>query len=159
MKPATIKTLSDELKNLNSEELVRVCLRLAKFKKENKELLTYLLQQAENEESYREELKNEITEQFASINTSNLYYAKKGLRKVLRYTDRFIKYSGNLETEVEVRMHYCKELKQSTIQIDRSVLISNLYQRQLDKINKKIHELHDDLQYDYMQLMEENDLI
>ena len=77
---------------------------------------------------------------------------------MLRYTDRFIKYSGNLETEVEVRMHYCKELKQSTIQIDRSVLISNLHHRQLDRIGKKF-TVHDDLQYDYMQLMEENDLI
>ena len=43
MKAATVKQLKDELKHSTSEELMNLCLRLSRFKKENKELLTYLL--------------------------------------------------------------------------------------------------------------------
>ena len=158
MKPASINELGKDLKDQTPENLIELCLKLAKFKKENKELLTYLLRQSDNEVLYTENLKQEISSQFGSINTSNTYYAKKGLRKVLRYTDRFIKYSGNKETEIEVRIHYCMKLKQSDIRMERSVLIGNLYNRQIEKIRKRIDELHEDLQYDFLQLMRENDL-
>lgn len=158
MKPASINELSKDLKDQTPENLIGLCLKLAKFKKENKEFLTYLLRQSDNEALFVENLKEEISNQFGLINTSNTYFAKKGLRKVLRYTDRFIKYSGDKETEVEVRIHYCLKLKRSDIRIERSILISNLYNRQIEKIRKRIDELHEDLQYDYLQLMRENDL-
>jgi len=80
------------------------------------------------------------------------------LRKVLRYMDRFIRYSGNKETEVELRIHYCIELKNSDIKMDRSILITNLYNRQIDKIRKGIAVLHEDLRFDFLQTMNESDL-
>ena len=43
MKAVTIKELKEELINCTPKELRELCLRLARFKKENKELLTYLL--------------------------------------------------------------------------------------------------------------------
>ncbi|MCB0546499.1 MAG: hypothetical protein KDD19_02870 [Phaeodactylibacter sp.] len=43
MKAATIRELKQAMDNLSAGELVELCLRLARFKKENKELLTYLL--------------------------------------------------------------------------------------------------------------------
>ena len=41
MKPATVHQLKRELQTRTPDELLQLCLRLAKFKKENKELLTY----------------------------------------------------------------------------------------------------------------------
>ena len=44
MKAATVKEIKTELENLSPAALLPLTLRLAKFKKENKELLTYLQQ-------------------------------------------------------------------------------------------------------------------
>ncbi len=49
MKAATVKQIKDELKHHSQEELIDLCLHLSKFKKENKELLSYLLYDANNE--------------------------------------------------------------------------------------------------------------
>ena len=84
MKTATIKELKDELGHYSREELLNYCLRMAKFKKENKELLTYLLFEASNEAHYIEGLKELIDERFSEINTSNYYYIKKSIRKILQ---------------------------------------------------------------------------
>ncbi len=43
MKAVTIKKIKDELSDKSASELMDICLHLSKFKKENKELLTYLL--------------------------------------------------------------------------------------------------------------------
>ena len=43
MKAAGVKAIKDDLKMRSKEELQELCLTLSKFKKENKELLTYLL--------------------------------------------------------------------------------------------------------------------
>ena len=52
MKTATIKELKQELSHKSSAELLEICLNLSKFKKENKELLTYILYEADYEEGY-----------------------------------------------------------------------------------------------------------
>ena len=52
MKPVTIKKIKDELHYKSSLELIELCLKLSKFKKENKELLSYLLFDAEDEVTY-----------------------------------------------------------------------------------------------------------
>lgn len=51
MKTATIAELKSELGNVPAPQLAELCIRLAKFKKENKELLTYLLFEAYDEEA------------------------------------------------------------------------------------------------------------
>jgi hypothetical protein len=45
MKAASILELKQELQHTSSKEIVELCLRLARFKKENKELLTFFLKQ------------------------------------------------------------------------------------------------------------------
>ena len=66
MKPVTIKKIKDELHYKSPQELVELCLKLSKFKKENKELLTYLLFDAEDEEMYINNV-NEILHFFLMI--------------------------------------------------------------------------------------------
>ena len=50
MKIESIVTIKKELKHLPKEELIELCLRLGKFRKENKAMLTYLLFQADDEQ-------------------------------------------------------------------------------------------------------------
>ena len=69
MKPVTIKKIKDELHYKSPQELVELCLKLSKFKKENKELLTYLLFDAEDEEMYINNVNEYITLLFDDINT------------------------------------------------------------------------------------------
>lgn len=149
MKTATIAQLKKEIKYLSSQELESLCLRLARFKKENKELLTYLLFEADNEERYINNIQLHIDSGFESINTKSYFYIKKSVRKILRETKKFIRYSGNKETEVALLLYFCKKLIALKPSIKNNEVLTNLYERQLIFIEKKIEALHEDLQYDY----------
>jgi hypothetical protein len=131
--------------------VTEICLRLAKYKKENKELLAYLLFNAGDEATYISEIKSQIDEQFEGINQSNLYLTKKMLRKILRTTNRFIKYSGAKQTEVELLIFFLKKIKDSGIPYQRNKALENIYLRLILKIQKTIAILHEDLQYDYSE--------
>ncbi len=155
MKTATIKQLKDELKDVTHAELVDLCLSLSRFKKENKELLTYLLFEASNEANFIEGVKEEISEQFTEINTSSYHYIKKSVRKILRRVKVYIRYSKLKETEVELLLHFCSELKAMQPTMTVNVSLVNIYERQILLIKKAITALHDDLQYDYNLQLEE----
>lgn len=154
MKAASLADIKRELKEKDRDEIMQLCLRLGRFKKDNKELLTYLLFEAHDEESYISSLKTYVDEAFEEINVSNLYYAKKGLRKVLRNVTKMIRYSGNKQTEVDVLIHFCRVLNASSIEVKRSVQLSNLYGRQMEKIKKALSQLHEDLQADFLYEIE-----
>ncbi|MEM7086922.1 MAG: hypothetical protein AAF489_12110 [Bacteroidota bacterium] len=151
MKPATVAQIRKELKFRSSEELEALCLRLARFKKENKEVLTYLLFESDDEAAYVNQVKEHITKGFSEINTNSFYYVKKSIRKILRETKKYIRYSSVKETEVELLLYFCQTLKEFKPSIKNSLTMVNLYERQLVLIQKKITTLHEDLQYDYTQ--------
>mgnify|MGYP001797730224 CR=1 FL=1 len=149
MKAATIAQLKKELQFRNPEELLQLCLRLARFKKENKELLTYLLFESDSEEGYISTVKEELDFLFQEINTNSYFYIKKSVRKILRTLKKYIRYSGNKETEVALLLYFCEKLVNFRPNIRQNTTLLNLYQRQLGFVEKKIGALHEDLQYDY----------
>jgi hypothetical protein len=155
MKAATVHEIKQELLNCKPAETVELCLRLSRFKKENKELLTYLLFEAHNEEGFVTSVKNEIDELFSEINQSQLYFAKKSLRKIVRIINKYSRYSGVKETDLAIRIHFCTILKESGIPISQNAVINNLYLSQLKKINTVLATLHEDLQYDYRRQVDE----
>ena len=155
MKAATISQLKQEMKCRSANELLEIGLRLGRFKKENKELLTYLLFEIQDEQAYINSIKQEMDQQFQEINKSNIYFAKKSIRKIVRTTNKFIRYSKHKETEVELLLHFCKCLKASGIPMQKSVALGNIYIRQIQKIEKVISSLHEDLQYDYNMELED----
>jgi len=126
-------------------------MKLVKYKKEKKELLSYLLFDANNELEYIRNIKEEINLQFAEINLSHLYFAKKSIRKILKTTNKYIRYSGHKQTEVELLIHFCTKFKKSGISIKSSNSLSNLYENQIRKIRLTIGALHEDLQHDYLE--------
>jgi hypothetical protein len=149
MRSATINELKQELLNMPAAELTELCLRLAKFKKENKELLTYLIFEAHNEPGFIQSIKKEVEEQFAEINQSNLYYVKKTLRKILRNINKHLRYTGSAQVTVELLIYFCRLIRESGIPIQKNPVITNLYKGQVQKINKTLLSMHEDLQYDY----------
>lgn len=151
MKTASLNELKNELLSQKPDEILALCLRLAKYKKDNKELLTYLLFEANDEHSYIDGIKKEIDLQLEGMNKNNVYYVKKSLRKTLRIANKYIKYSASRQTEVEVLIYFCAKLKNAGLPIQTNNVLNNLYQRQLERIKKALSTLHEDLQYDYKE--------
>ena len=154
MKAASVNEIKQELKELNPAQLAELCLRLARFKKENKELLTFLLFEAHDLSGYVASVKQQMDENFAEINTSNIYFAKKTLRKILRIANKYIRYTGNKEAEVEILLHYITSFKGVKLSWHKSTALTNLYNAQIKKIKAAIDTMHEDLQYDYLQSVE-----
>jgi hypothetical protein len=125
-----------------------LCLRLARYKKENKELLAYLLFEADDEPEYIRSVKTEMDLLFREISRATPYLTKKGVRKALAFTNQRIRYSGQKRTEVELMIHYCKKFRKE-VPYRSNITIKNIYLRQIQRIKKVIVSLHEDLQFDY----------
>jgi hypothetical protein len=149
MKAASVNEIKQELDTLKPTDVKDLCLRLARYKKENKELLTYLLFEAHDEKGYIESVKNEIDEAFEELPKSNLHLTKKSLRRVLRSLTKYGRHTGSTQSQVEMLLHFCSKLKHSGIPIHKSVALENLYFQQIKKINKLLESIHEDLRYDY----------
>ena len=155
MKIESIVTIKKELQHHSKEDLLALCLRLGRFKKENKALLTYLLFEAHDEDSYIESIRNTLDEDFKNMNTDSYFYMKKTIRKILRQIKVYTRYSLKKTTEVELLLYFCERLNDLKPNIHRNTALSNLYQRQITSIKKKVSLLHEDLQYDYNMHLEE----
>jgi hypothetical protein len=149
MKASSINEIKKELKTLKAEDLLELCMRLAKYKKENKELITYLLFEAHHEQSYIENVKADIDSEFDTLPRGNTYFIKKSLRKILRMVNRQIKYSGIKQTELELRIYFCSKMKAARVPMPGGTVLYNLYQQQLKKIVSIFEKLPEDLQSDY----------
>ena len=157
MKAVTLKQLKDELSHKSANELKELCIHLSKFKKENKELLTYLMFESHDEEQYIQSVKDQMDVFFTEINTKSFFYIRKSVRKVLTLTKKFIRYSKKKETEVALLLYFCHKLKNFKPSINRSTRLTNTFDRQIILVKKAISTLHEDLQYDYQ--LELNDLL
>jgi len=154
MKIASIIELKQELATLPPKTITELCLRLARHKKENKELLTYILFESHDEQGFVESVKKEMDEQFAALPLSNWYFAKKGLRRILRLLSRHCKHSGIRESELEILIHFCHHCKTSGMTKSKHKAILNIYERQLEKLKGLAKKVHEDLQFDYLKQIE-----
>ncbi|NJN26767.1 MAG: hypothetical protein HC819_12740 [Cyclobacteriaceae bacterium] len=150
MKTASLAELKRALADYSPKELMALCLRMAKFKIDNKELLHYLVFESENEASFLEEVKMEIEEDFEYLNIYSVYHFKKGARKILTRTNKYIKYSGQTQTRVELLICFSKNLRNKMFNFQDHPLITNFYDRQIINIQKSIAKLDEDLQFDYV---------
>ncbi len=141
MKAASIAELKKGLVKLEQGELLDACLRLARFKKDNKELLTYLLFMSHDEQGYVDYLCHEIDEQFST--TPNAH--KKTLRKMIRWMDKCLRFTGNKDSEYQVRLHFCQALNQSQTPYERQRVTLNMYNSQIRKIRKAIEKFDEEV--------------
>lgn len=154
MKASTLSEIKKELVELNTSDVLELTLRLGRYKKENKELLTYLLFEAHDEAAFIKNIKTDIDQSFTDMNRSNLHLVKKSLRKIIRVINKYIRFSGSREMETELRIYFCNQLKNSGIKISNSQALINLYEGQIKKIKSAIAKLHEDLQFDYVREVE-----
>jgi hypothetical protein len=155
MKAATSQEIKKELQHLSAAKLTELCLRLARFKKENKELLSYLLFEEHDEQDYVASVKTMIDDEFAEVKVSNSpYLLKKSCRKILRQTNKYIRYTSVETTEVELLMNYCEAFRTAKIPLDKSTALTNIYLSQIKKLEKLIKNFHEDLQYDYLRQLD-----
>ena len=151
MEIKSLAELKRELSLMHPAALAGICIQLARYKKENKELLGYLLFDSNYEPGYILKVKAEIDGLFTELNRNNLYFTKKGIRKILKVTNRYIKYSPHKKTEAELRLHYITRLKESGVRMIPGTALGNLFDGQVDKISKAIETLHEDLRRDYTE--------
>ncbi|HMT30465.1 MAG TPA: hypothetical protein PKD91_14415, partial [Bacteroidia bacterium] len=86
----SINDIKKELQILPEKRLVEICTTLARYKKDNKEYLNYLLYYADSTDAYIQGIIDEVDIQFSSIDVkANLYYIKKSLRKILRIVNKY----------------------------------------------------------------------
>lgn len=149
MSKASLSEIKKELQSLDVSTLQALCLRLAKHKKDNKELLAYLLFDASDESGFLRSVKSELDELFDELPDRNLYIVKKMLRKILRITNTYIRYSGLPLTELDLRIYFCKKVRAASIPLNAGTVLYNLYQQQLKKINSVMNKLPEDYQGDY----------
>lgn len=154
MKAASTNEIKQELLTLPPKKVLELCLRLARFKKENKELLSYLLFNAHDEHGYVESIKKEIDENFSQLPTGNWYLVKKALRKILKAIGKYSKHTATKESEVEMLIHFCLNVKKSGIRFRSYKVLSSLYDQQLKKLNGLVEQVHEDLRFDYKKQLE-----
>jgi len=154
VKTASVSEIKRELGDRSTKELKETILRLARFKKENKELLTYVLFESADENAYLESVKQEINSMFDEINTTSYYYIKKSVRKILRHTKTRIRYSLNKQTEVELLLWFCLKLASFKPSIRNNIALENILLKQLQGIRKTMPKLHEDLRYDYDKILQ-----
>jgi len=147
-----VADIKKELQHLDNTQLTELCLRLVRYKKENKELTGYLLFNADNERAFMESLMAESGLMFSQLPHNN-YQLAKSLRKILRILNKYIKFMSSTEAEIEILINFCRNYIQY---VDKRASSSYkplrlILTRQLDKISKAITKLHEDLQFDYSQ--------
>ena len=74
----------------------------------------------------------------------------------MRLLKKYARYSNSKETEIELLLYYCHKLKNLKPSISNNVTLTNIYLKQIESIEKKIIKLHEDLQYDFRERL--NDL-
>lgn len=151
MNVASLQEIKSEIQNLSAKELSEICIQLAKYKKDNKEYIGYLLFESQQRDTYIQQLKSEVDALFSEIEISkNYYYTKKSLRKILRIINKYGKYIADKSVSADLLLYFCMKIKESNIPLKKSLALEKIYTGQIKKINVLIKTLHEDLQADYL---------
>jgi len=156
MKKENLRDLKKELEILEPEDLIKVALRLAKLKTENKELLAYLLFDAEDPLNYAEGLKEDVLSPFNG-EFQTTYHFTKSIRKSLRLIAKYLRFTSNRQGETELLLFLVNAYHQNYKHQYRTAALSKIVFRCLEKAETNISKLHEDLQADYTETL--NDLL
>jgi len=149
MKTPSLKEIKQELSSLPDREIMDLLLRLIRSRKENKELISYLVFESHNEAGYIKAVKDELDEAFSDLPAPTKFMTKKALFKILRSISKYARQTGSKQAEVELLIYFCRKLKTSKIRLDKHPVLEHIYLRQVSKAERLIEALHDDLGYDY----------
>ena len=151
MYTAGVREIRQELEAQSPKELINIIQRLARFKKENKELLTFLLFEAHDLDGHLAAVREELLTSMLDIQPERIYLAKKTVRKTLRIANKHIRLIGSKAAEAEIRLHVCRLLQQSGMPIERNPVLQRIFQTQMRSARKAIDTLHEDLQWELLR--------
>ena len=143
-----LQQIKKELQHLPAEQLADLCLRLARYKKENKELLAYLLFEAHNDHDFIESIKAEAGFMFSQLPAQS-YFTAKGLRKILKMLTKYTKFVSSKTAEIELLLNFCQNYLQYVVRQTSHKPIRLILTRQIEKLRLLINKLHEDFQFDY----------
>lgn len=146
----SLPVLKKELICRSTSELVHICLGLAKLKTENKQLLAYLLFDADNPMGYAQQVKAQMNETLAAV-PGKQYGSTKTLRKALLLVRQYNRFTKCKPGEVELLLHFLSRYLEIVSPETRHAPLLGLAFSSLRKIRSLILKLHEDLQYDYRQ--------
>lgn len=155
MKAKSLKKLREELVYAEKQDLVDLCLQLARFKVENKELLTYELFYRSNKDLYLSEIEAHVDKEFEGLNDASYFYLKKGVQKINRHVKKYSRIAKDPEIEVHLLLYFLKKFKAYKPDLLKQKILNNMYHREYKLVVKRIEKLHPDLQYDYEKVLEE----
>ena len=147
---AKLPELKRELEGLPQPELVRLCLRLAKYKLETKELLDYLLWSSEDPIQYANEFKTDVLLPFDSVFTGS-YLFTKSLRKSLRLIAKYTRFTGSKQGECELLLAFVEAFFHHYQRGFHTAANAKIIFRCLKKAAANINKLHEDIQADYTE--------
>ncbi|MFN4123138.1 MAG: hypothetical protein ACK4GL_07525 [Flavobacteriales bacterium] len=147
----TLGILKQELQTHDRRSLIELCIQLARFKQENRELITYLLFHAKDPIAYAQGYKILIEEPFDK-HLMNPYLLTKGIRKSFRLISRYAKVSKSKEGECELYLHLAVQfVERIQGKLVHKALIT-LLERALKKAHQLILKMHEDFQMDYIPI-------
>ena len=144
----SLASLKKELSGLERSELISICARLARHKKENKELLAYLLLDADDPMLYAEKIKPSLDEPFDAPFYSTWAFAKR-LRKALRLISKYQRFTSNARGEAELLIYFLQPFQNDWRGQLRHTAIQKIVLRCIDKIEKLIHKIDEDYRADF----------
>ncbi|WP_200978809.1 hypothetical protein [Echinicola sp. 20G] len=155
MKLPSLAQIKKELSHLPEEELIGLLMETAKFTTDNKQFLFFKIYGRENPGFFQEMVEEELQQAFENANLDHAHFAKKSAQAIRRKLNKYLKFTKDKPTQIELIAFFCRELSEHGFLSFNHPVINNLYVMQLNKIEKLIGGLHEDLQYDYQELFEE----
>lgn len=143
-----LSDLKKELLVLSKPELIQLCLRVAKLKRENKELLAYLIYDVEDPLFYAEKLKPELKEVFEQP-FQHAYYLTKSIRKVMRLIAKYYRFTSNKQGETELLIYLVDEFHKSWRNEYRYQALGKVIFRCLEKAESNLKKIDEDFRADF----------
>lgn len=143
-----LQDIKKEILHLSAQQTAELCLRLARHKKENKELLAYLLFDAQDNAAFVEKVKAEVGFMFSQLPLQS-YNAAKYLRKILRLIGKYVKFMADKQAEITLLINFCENYLQYADRRTSYKPLKLILTKQVEKIKAAISKLHPDVQADH----------
>jgi len=151
----SLAALKKELSYLEEKELINLLLDLSKFTRDNKAFLYFKLNEKDQPSLFVDTVKEELDELFQKANTTSFYLFKKSAQTIRRKLNKALKFNKNKEDQLELLLYFCEQLQKYGYLKYQHPILQSLFLRQVEKIQKSIAALHEDLQFDYSMRLDE----
>jgi hypothetical protein len=153
MQLPSLAQIKKELKTLDEMELIDVIVDLSKFTRDNKAYLYFRLFEKDNPRLFIEMVEGELEWQFQNANIKNYFTAKKSAQAIRRKLNKNLKLTKDKTAQIELIAFFCEKISAYGYLKYHHPVIENLYQAQIRKMENLTAGLHEDLQYDYREMI------